>query len=104
MLLSRNICKKSQYATSCVEMSLLLYHSDYSRNFYIFFSDCNCSSNELLELGNNGGYHEGFSALNTPSDGSPRNSNIEIKGEPLKTLLSVSSKNFQIVNKQLQKM
>ena len=58
----------------------------------IFFSDCNCSSNELLELGNNGGYHEGFSALNTPSDGSPRNSNIEIKGEPLKTLLSVSTK------------
>jgi len=52
-------------------------------------TDCNCSSNELLELGNNGRYHEGFSALNTPSDGSPRNSNIEIKGEPLKTLLSV---------------
>jgi len=52
-------------------------------------TDCNCSSNELLELGNNGRYHEGFSALNTPSEGSPRNSNIEIKGEPLKTLLSV---------------
>ena len=69
-----------------------MYFQTFHGIFTISFSDCNCSSNELLELGNNGGYHEGFSALNTPSDGSPRNSNIEIKGEPLKTLLSVSTK------------
>lgn len=49
-------------------------------------TDCNCSSNELLELGN----HEGFAALNSPnSSTSPRNTPVEIKGEPLKTLLSV---------------
>ena len=68
----------------------------FTKFLQFFFSDCNCSSNELLELGNNGRYHEGFSALNTPSDGSPRNSTIEIKGEPLKTLLSVSTKNVKL--------